>query len=115
MPIYQYTHPETGEIIEVIQKMKDEHVYFDNEGVEWSRVFNVPNAAIDTAHYVNPESKSDFMKATEKFGMTAGDMMDLSKELHNKREKIHGKDPVKDKTVTDYEKKTGKPHPLKSK
>ena len=47
--------------------------------------------------------------------MTAGDMMDLSKELHHKREKIHGHDPVKQKAVTSYEKKTGKPHPLKNK
>tara|TARA_Y100000588_G_C13746790_1_gene708002 strand:- start:251 stop:598 length:348 start_codon:yes stop_codon:yes gene_type:complete len=115
MPIYEYIHPDTGETIEVVQKMNDTHVYIDEKGIEWKRLFSVPNAAIDTAHYINPDSKKDFLKATEKFGMTAGEMMDLSKELHSKREDKHGLDPVKQKTVTDYEKKTGKPHPNKSK
>ena len=66
MPIYEYSHPETGEVIELVQKMSENHVHVDKDGVEWRRVFNVPNAAIDTAHHVNPESKSDFLKATEK-------------------------------------------------
>ena len=117
MPIYEYQHPCTLEIIEVIQSMKDEHTYVDEAGVEWKRVFNVPNAAIDAegSDKINPFSEADFIRATEKNGMTAGDMMDLSKKLSEKREKSGGLDPIKDKTVTSYEKKTGKPHPNKSK
>ena len=49
--------------------------------------------------------------------MTAGEMMDLSGELSKKREKAkdNGIDPVKQKSVTKYEKKTGKAHPNKNK
>ena len=55
MPIYEYSHPETGEVIEVIQGMTDKHTFIDDHGVEWERGCNVPNAAIDTAHNKNPE------------------------------------------------------------
>ena len=111
MPIYEFKNPETGDIIEVIQSMKDKHVFIDDQGVEWRRVWNTPNAAIDTA--IDPHSSKDFLKATAKKGMTAGDMMDLSGELSRRREKSSGLDPVKNKTVTAYEKKTGKAHPNK--
>ena len=114
MPVYEYIHPETEEIIEVMQKMDEDHVYIDSKGIEWKRVFSVPNASIDSSN-IDPFSKKDFLKATDKRGITAGDMMDLSKELSNKREKSQGLDPVKQKAVTAYEKKTGKPHPHKSK
>ena len=113
MPIYEYQHPKTKKVIEVIQGMNDKHIFVDHQGTEWCRVWNTPNAAIDSN--VDPFSKNDFMKATAKKGMTAGDMMDLSKQLRKKREKSRGLDPIKNKTVTTYEKKTGKPHPHKSK
>jgi len=112
MPVYEYQNPETKEIIEVIQGMKDKHVFIDDQGVEWHRVFSVPNAAIDSD--INPYSEADFLKATAKSGMTAGDMMDLSESLSKKRETSRGLDPVKQKTVTNYEKNTGKAHPNKS-
>ena len=112
MPIYEYIHPETNEIIEVIQGMKDKHIFIDDQGVEWHRVFSVPNAAIDSE--IDAFSEADFMKATAKKGMTAGDMMDLSEQLSKKREKSRGLDPVKQKAVTKYEKDTGKAHPNKS-
>ena len=114
MPSYEYIHPETGETIEIIQKMTEEHVYIDEAGVEWKRVFSLPNASIDTN--INPFSEQEFVKYTAKKGMTAGEMMDLSGELSKKREnsKDNGIDPVKQKAVTKYEKKTGKAHPNKS-
>ena len=113
MPIYEYQHPKTKKVIEVIQGMKDKHVFVDHQGTEWHRVWNTPNAAIDSD--INPFSKDDFMKATAKKGMTAGDMMDLSKQLSKKREKSRGLDPIKNKTVTAYEKKTEKSQPHKNK
>jgi hypothetical protein len=115
MPYYEYIHPETGETIEVIQKMTEDHVYIDKHGVEWKRVFHLPNASIDTD--VNPFSEQEFVNYTAKKGMTAGEMMDLSGELSKKREQQSKKgiDPVKQKSVVKYEKKTGKPHPNKSK
>lgn len=113
MPFYEFQNPDSGETIEVFQNMKGQHVYFDSSGKEWRRVFSVPAAKIDSN--VDPFSKEAFMKATATKGMTVGDMMDLSGELSKKRERSKGLDPVKDKTVTKYEKKTGKSHPLKSK
>ena len=113
MPIYEYKHPETGKVIEVIQGMTDKHVFIDDQGVKWNRVFAVPNAAVDSD--LDPFSEKDFIKHTAKKGMTHGDMTELSKNLSNKREKLRGLDPIKQKTVTNYEKKTGKPHPNKSK
>jgi hypothetical protein len=115
MPVYEYINAETGETIEVIQGMKDKHIFIDDQGAQWERVWHAPCASIDSTN-INPESKKDFMRATEKQGMNVGEMMDLAKELHLKREKTHGgKDPVKEKVVSDYEKKTNKPHPQKNK
>ena len=42
-------------------------------------------------------------------------MFDLSKEMSLKREKKEGVDPIKNKAVKSYEKKTRKPHPNKNK
>jgi len=113
MPFYEYQHPETGTIIEVMQSMKESHVFVDSDGVEWNRVFNVPNAAIDTE--MNPFSQSDWDRRTKKPGMTMGEMMDLSKEISLKREQKEGVDPIKNKAVKAYEKKCRKPHPNKNK
>ena len=113
MPIYEFQHPETGKTLEVIQGMGDKHIYVDNKGVEWKRVWNSPNASVDTA--IDPSSQSDWMRCTAKKGMTIGDMWDLSKSLSKKREKSKGLDPIKNKTVCAYEKKTNKPHPHKGK
>ena len=113
MPIYEFQHPETGKTVEVIQGMKEKHIFVDDQGTKWHRIWNKPNTVIDSD--IDPFSKSDFMKATAKKGMTAGDMMDLSGQLSEKREKSKGLDPIKNKTVTAYEKKTGKAHPNKNK
>ena len=40
MPIYEYRNPETGETIEVVQKMNDSHIYIDYDGLEWERVYS---------------------------------------------------------------------------
>lgn len=112
MALYEFQNPETKEVIGVFQKMTDEHVYVDEGGLKWVRVWNNPNTNLGVG--VDPFSKEAFMDYTSKKGMTAGDMMDFSKELSTKREKKKGLDPIKNKTVTDYEKKTKKPHPLKN-
>lgn len=111
MPIYVYKHPETGKIVEVIQGMNDKHEYEEN-GVGFKRVFLLPHAATDT--HTDPFSKKDFMRRTHK-KMTIGDMMDESAALSEKRAKKAGIDPVKAKTIADYEKLTKKRHPSKRK
>lgn len=109
MPLYLYRHPETNETIEVVQGMNDEHTFFDEEGIEWKRVWTKPNASIDSS--VNPFSENDFLKKTSHYNrVTQGDLMDMSAELSQKRESKEGVDPVKQKFFKDYEKKVGKKH-----
>ena len=40
MPLYTFQHPKTKEVIEVNQSMTDKHVYTDEKGVEWNRVWD---------------------------------------------------------------------------
>jgi len=40
MPAYTFQHPKTEEVIEVTQSMTDEHVYIDEKGVRWKRVWD---------------------------------------------------------------------------
>ena len=110
MPFYLFQNPKTQEVIEIMQSMKADHVYIDEKGVKWNRIFTVPNAAIDSGS-IDPYSKEDFLKATEKKGITCGEMFDLSAEMSQKRESKDGKDKVKEKAQKDYKKKTGKAHP----
>ena len=44
MPLYDFKHPEREEYIELSFGMNDEKSYIDEEGVEWGRVFEIPNA-----------------------------------------------------------------------
>ncbi len=108
MPQYLFRHPETGEIIAVIQKMNDSHEFTDEAGVKYERVFTVPCAATDT--HVDPFSAKDFVRRTNK-KMSLGSMWEESAELSEKRKKKAGVDPVKEKSMAEYEKRTKKRHP----
>lgn len=112
MPLYEFEHPETKKRTLIIQKMNDVHEYSDELGVKWTRVFSVPNAKVDSN--ADPFSEQAFMEKTKNFKGKIGDLYDMSRELSEKREKSRGIDPIKDKVVKAYEKKTQKPHPLKS-
>jgi hypothetical protein len=109
MPIYLYQNPETGVSKEIIQKMKDEHVY-EEDGVKWKRIFLSPNASIDTK--LDASDKVGFIEKTGNMKGTVGDMLDYSAELSEERasKSGDGKDPVKKKLFSDYKKKTGKKH-----
>ena len=100
--LYIFEHPDTGEIVEVIQRMKDKHEYVDEEGTEWKRVFTSPGATIDTQ--VDPFSNTQFVDKTRGKGMTMGQLWDESAEASRKREKTLGKDPVKEKYFKNYSK-----------
>lgn len=114
MPIYLYQHPETEEVVEVVQGMNEDHSYVDNHGTKWTRLFTSPNANFDTQ--VDPFSRSDYLKSTENKKGTMGDLMDYSKELSQERaSKNGGVDPVAEKFYSDHEKKTGQKHPTKAK
>ena len=103
MPIYQFAHPQHPIVIEVFQSMKEPHVYIDSEGVEWNRVWNVPNAAVDSQP--DPFDQKAFVDATRDTKGTYGDLLDMSKEASEKRIQKLGYDPVKKEHFKDYSKK----------
>lgn len=107
MPIYIYKNPETGETKEIIQTMKEDHVY-SQDGIEWKRVYLSPNASIDT----KSETPEQFIEKTGNMKGTLGEMMDYSEELSQKRasKSESGEDPIKRKHFDEYEKKVGKKH-----
>lgn len=109
MPIYIFKHPETEEYKEIVQTMNEEHVYTDESGLKWKRVFTIPNATIDTKD--DAWSHNGFVEKTGKMKGTVGDVLDYSSELSAKRAEANGgEDPVKRKAFNDYEKKVGKKH-----
>ncbi len=109
MPIYIYKNPDTEECIEIIQTMSEEHIYVDEFGLEWKRVFTVPHASIDTKN--DAWSHNDFVEKTGKMKGTVGDVLDYSAELSERRAQSDGKeDPVKRKAFDDYKKQNGKQH-----
>lgn len=108
MPVYLFKNPKTGKIKEIIQSMNMDHVYFE-DGIQWERVFTIPQSNIDTQ--IDPFSESEFKNKTSGKRETLGDLMDRSKELSEKRQRAAGTDPVQKKFFEDYSKKTnGKKH-----
>jgi hypothetical protein len=102
MPLYTYEHPETGEYIDVVQGMNDEHSYTDDKGVKWKRVYYIPEASIDSN--IDPFNNRSFIDKTGNSKGNYGDLMDRSKEMSQKREDKLGYDPVKRKYFDDYSK-----------
>ena len=115
MPIYTYEHPETGETVDIVQTMSEEHSYTDENGLKWKRVFQVPMASSDSQ--IDANDPKAFVEATRNKKGTVGDMMDMSRELSEKRASKHGgTDPVKDKFFKEYsEKRKGAKHPDQNK
>lgn len=110
MPLYIYEHPTTHEIKEIVQRMIDAHEYSEG-GVKWNRIFQKPQA--NTTGTVDPFSAKDFVNKTRDGRGTLGELWDRSAELSEKRKDKLGHDPIKEKAIADYAKKTGgKKHPL---
>lgn len=105
MPIYIYQHPDNDKYIEVIQGMNEDHVYFDESGLEWKRVFTTPNMAMDLE--TDPFSQTQFLDKTQNAG-TMGDLWDRSAEMSAKRaEKSGGVDPYRKDYFKKYSKERG--------
>lgn len=95
--IYVFRHPERDEVIEVCQKMEEDHIYIDEEGVQWQRVFSAPNMSMDTK--IDPFSSKQFVEKTKGAG-TMGELWDRAQEMSDKRaEKIGAADPIRKKKV----------------
>ena len=113
MPEYLYKDPETGEEVSVYQGINEKHKY-SADGKEFERVFTVPNASIDTQ--IDPMSEKEFVEKTRNKNGTLGEMWDASREASEKRDKITGKDPTKEKHLENYSKKRkGMKHPDQNK
>ena len=110
MPYYLFSNPETEEVREIFFHMNDEKVYIDENNLKWNREFVVPQASMDTN--IDPYSKRAFMDKTNKAG-TFGEMMDLSKELSEKRGGVKN-DPVKKGYTKDWKKKRNLNHTPKA-
>lgn len=102
MPEYFFT--DGSKIVSVIQKMRDPHIYKENEK-EFERIWQIPRAAKDT-RWNSLDSKDFINKTREKKG-SLGDLWNKSKELSEIREKECGKDFVKEKTREQIRKQRG--------
>lgn len=112
MPIYIFRNPNNGELREVVQSMSEKHVYSE-DGIEFVREFSVPTASVSSINNIDPFSSKNFAEVTGNKKGTYGDIIDLSKELSQKRaDKIGTLDPVKEKYYQNYSKqRRGKKHP----
>ena len=106
MPEYLYKNPQTGEVKGVIQTMREEHVFIDEEGLEWKRVYTSPNASIDSLSNTNPFDTRAHVNKTGAMKGSLGDLFNVSKEMSERREqKLGHEDPVKRQFFKDYQKK----------
>lgn len=111
MPLYTYEHPESGETVDVIQSMNDEHIFIDEHNVKWKRVFYSPQTSIDSE--IDPFDSQSFKDKTNNKKGSYGDFLDKSKELSQKRKDKLGYDPIQKKYFKEYsEKRRGVKHPL---
>lgn len=107
MPIYTFEHPENGNTIDVVQSMNEKHEYFDEDGLQYKRVYYSPNMSIDSQ--IDAFSSKDFAEKTRDKKGTIGDLLDKSKELSEKRGGERS-DPVLKNFYSSYEKQNGIKH-----
>ena len=117
MPLYLYENISTGEVVEVLQGMKDVHEYHGEDGTEkgaWKRIFTNPSLSFDAS--IDPFSKKDFIQKTRDKNDTYGNLQDRAAEASEQRAAKLGYDPVKQKYYENYAKERGgKMHPQKMK
>lgn len=86
MPFYTYINPESEETIEIVQSVHDDHVYIDDKGLQWQRVFTAPE--VNTHGTLKAEcSDKQFSEHTKNRKGSIGDLWDQSAELSEKRKK----------------------------
>lgn len=110
MPTYLFQHPKTKKVKEVILRMTEPHIFTDEHGVKWGRIWTVPRAIVDGK--IDAFSSRDFIEKVGKKKGTMGDLFDQSRELSEKREKVMGRDPVKIADMKAWGKKRDRRHPL---
>jgi len=102
MPLFLYSHPETGETIELLQSCHEEHSY-TFAGVKWDRVWTVPQISMDTK--IDPNNPRQFLDKTAKGGKL-GELWDRAGDLsHERADKNGGVDPLTGKQPVKREKR----------
>lgn len=112
MPFYIFINPDTQEEIEVQQRMTEPHVYIDENGLEWQRVFTSHQVAGGIYH--DPFSSDHYLeKSRYSSSSTYGELVDRATEdSHKRASKNGGVDPIKSKWFKTYSaKRKGKKHP----
>lgn len=105
MPIYVFSHPKTGQVKEIFLPMNGPITYSEG-GVIWTREYAFNVAVKDSP--VNPWKQNDYMRKTQEMRGNLGDVMDLSRELSEKRAQDNGGvDPVKQTYFKEYSQKRG--------
>lgn len=101
MPLYSFLNPKTQESKEIFFHMNEEKIYKDENGLEWTRIWTVPQASFSTI--LDPFSQQQFIDKTGRGNDTVGSLWDRSAELSAKRAEIcGGKDEVKQKFYDNY-------------
>lgn len=90
--------------------MTEPHVY-SRDGVEWKRVWQVPQAIVKSVSNMNPFNTREHVDKTGQMKGSVGDLWDISREMSERREqKLGHEDPVKREYFRDYEKKNNTKH-----
>lgn len=112
MPVFEFQHEESGEIISVLVAISEPDEARHKQivdGKTYKRLYSAPIAAKDTL--VKDATNQDFKRVTQGKNLTVGQMWEISKEMSEQRQdKNGGIDPVKEQFYKDYEKKTGGKH-----
>jgi hypothetical protein len=105
MPVYSFHNPENeSEIVDVVMSMNDKHEYI-KDGISWCRIWCKPQASIDTKW--DAFSNQQFVERTKNMKGNVGDLFDKSKELSMERERIVGKDTIKEQRMNQWSKERG--------
>ncbi len=99
MPFYLFEDPTSGDVKEIFFKMNDIKTYQEN-GVKWNRVYTVPQTSIDAN--IDPHSSQAFVEKTRRAG-NIGDLVDMSKEMSERRGGIKN-DPIKKDHIKQWKK-----------
>ena len=103
MPLYIFSHPETGEIREVFFHMDDDKSYVDEDGIKWQREYSSPE--LNASGKTDPWNSKQFVEKTGKGRGKLGDMLDMSADLSKERaSQNNGVDPMKENYYKRYSK-----------
>jgi hypothetical protein len=103
MPLYTFSHPKTGELIDIFFNMNDEKKYIDEDGLEWTREYHSPE--LNATGKTDAWNSKQFVEKTGREAGTVGDLLDRSAELSKERASQNGGvDPLKEKYYQRYSK-----------